>query len=123
MWEIVNNADNKLLVFENRFPFAYFCEYFGLSHLAAFGSCASNTEVPAATLDTLVTTINEQNIPCILYLEFSRMETAQQIAAATGCAKMELHSYHNVTHEDFENSVTYIDLMKRNTATLKEALS
>lgn len=119
----VDNAQNKMLVFEDRFPFAYFCDYFGLSHTAAFGSCASNTEVSAATLDTLINTIKTNNIPCVLYLEFSKMTTADRIAEQTGCAKYEFHSYHNVTQEDFDNGVTYVDLMQRNAAVLKEALS
>ena len=123
MQTVIDNAENKLLVFENRFPFTYFCEQFGLSHVAAFDGCGGNTEVSAATLDTLVQTIKSNHIPCVLYLEFSRMETADQLVAATGCTKREMHSYHNVTREDFENGVTYVDLMKRNTETLKEALS
>ncbi len=123
MQGIADVAANKMLVFEDRFPFVYFCDYFGLSHTSAFGSCGGNTEVSAATLDTLVKTIQDNNIPCILYLEFSKMTTADQIVAATGCEKREFHSYHNVTQEDFDNGVTYVDLMKRNTETLKEALS
>lgn len=123
MQEIVSNAHNKMLVFEDRFPFVYFCDYFGLSHTAAFGSCTSNTEVSAATLDTLINTIKNENIPCVLYLEFSKMTTADRIVQQTGCAKYEFHSYHNVTQEDFDNGVTYVDLMQRNTAVLKEALS
>ena len=123
MQTVVDNAARKMLVFEDRFPFAYFCDAYGLSHTAAFGSCAGNTEVSAATLNTLVKTVEENNIPCILYLEFSKMQTADTIVAATGCQKREMHSYHNVTQEDFDNGVTYVDLMKRNTETLKEALS
>ncbi len=122
MQTIVDSAKNKMLVFEDRFPFAYFCEQFGLAHTAAFGSCAGNTEVSAATLNTLVTTIKENNIPCILHLEFSKLTTAERIARETGCKILQLHSYHNVTQEDFDNGVTYVDLMKRNITTLKEAL-
>ena len=121
--DIVSTADNKMLVFEDRFPFVYFCEYFGLSHTAAFGACASNTEVSAATLDTLINTIQDKDIPCVLYLEFSKMTTADRIVTQTGCAKYELHSYHNVSQEDFDNGVTYVDLMERNILVLKEALS
>ena len=120
---VIDNAKNKLLVFENRFPFTYFCTQFGLSYIAAFDGCGGNTEVSASTLDTLVQTIRNNEISCVLYLEFSRMETADQLVAATGCEKRELHSCHNVTREDFNNGVTYVDLMKRNTETLKEALS
>ncbi len=123
MQTVIDNAKNKTLVFENRFPFTYLCTQFGLSHIAAFDGCGGNTEVSASTLDTIVQAIRTNEIPCVLYLEFSRTETADQIVAATGCTKRELHSYHNVTREDFENGVTYVDLMKRNTETLKEALS
>ncbi len=123
MQQIVDNAQNKMLVFEDRFPFVYFCEYFGLSHTAAFGSCSANTEVSAATLDTLINTIRNNHIPCVLYLEFSKMTTADRIVQQTGCAKYEFHSYHNVSQEDFDNGVTYVELMHRNAQILKEALS
>ena len=48
---------------------------------------------------------------------------ADKLADATGAKTLSLESCHNITKEDFDNNVTYIDLMRRNLENLREALS
>ena len=56
----------------------------------------------------------------ILVTELSDRQTASSIAAqVSGVTIAELHSCHNVTKEDFENGVTYFDLMERNYTVLE----
>ena len=56
-------------------------------------------------------------------LEFSDGRIAKTIADATGCEVLELHSCHNVSREDFDAGVTYLDLMQKNLESLKKAVN
>ena len=59
----------------------------------------------------------------MFYIELSSGKTADTICEATGAKKLLLHSCHNVSKEDFENGVTYLQLMENNLANIKEALN
>lgn len=48
---------------------------------------------------------------------------SRSIAEATGAEERQLNSIHNVTQKDFDAGVTYVDLMRQNVKTLKEALN
>ena len=63
----------------------------------------------------------EYQTKTIFYLELSNDKTARAAAEAIGAATCELHSGHNVTKEDFEGGVTYVDILKRNYHALREA--
>ena len=48
---------------------------------------------------------------------------ADTICESTGAKKLLFHACHNISKEDFENGVTYVELMEKNVETLQEALS
>jgi len=47
---------------------------------------------------------------------------ADTIYEATGAKKLLLHSCHNITKKDFDNGISYLDLMESNANNLVEAL-
>ncbi len=119
---IVENADSNLLVFADRFPFLYFVKEYGLCYDAAFAGCSHDTEPSAATLAELIDLVNDDRIPVIYCVEQSSRKTAQIIQESTGTAICEFHSCHNVTKEQLEAGVTYVDLMRKNIGVLEKGL-
>ena len=67
--------------------------------------------------------IKEEKIPVIFYIEFSDTTVADTICQATGAKMLLLHSCHNLTQEEFNSGVTYIELMQNNIKNLREALN
>ena len=120
--QVVDAASKKMLVFGDRFPFRYFADEFGLSYYAAFPGCSGETDASAATVAKLVKRIEENNLPAVFYVELGNHAMADSIANQTGTKALMLHSCHNVSKEDFDNGVTYVDLMKNNGEALKEGL-
>ncbi len=120
--EVVDNAARKTIVLGDRFPFRYLADAYGLDYFAAFPGCSTETEASAATVAFLIDKIKDEKIPVIFHIELSNQRMAGTIAEATGAKVLELHACHNITKEDFENGMTYLDLMKRNVDALKEAL-
>ena len=121
--EIVQNGKRNTVVFGDRFPFRYFTDRYGLEYSAAFPGCSSQTEPSAATVSYLIDKVNEEKIPVVFCIEFSNGKIADTICESTGAKKMEFHSCHNVTKQDFENGVTYLQIMNNNKNVLREALA
>lgn len=119
----VDNSERKLIVFGDRFPFRYLADEYGLSYYAAFPGCSSETEPSASTISFLINKVKEKNIPVVFTIEFSNGKVADTICEDTGAKKLELHSCHNVTQDEFDNGVTYVSLMQQNVKNLGEALS
>ncbi len=120
--EAVSAGSRKTLVFGDRFPFRYFADAYGLDYFAAFPGCSTETEASASTVAFLIDKVKEENIPAVFHIEFSNEKMADTISEATGAEKLLLHSCHNITKDDFENGITYLELMTCNVDTLKEAL-
>lgn len=119
----VLQAKRHSLVFADRFPMRYFALEYGLDCFAAFPGCASETEPSAKTVAFLIDRVREEDIPAVLYMEFSNEKMADVICEDTGCKKLPFYSAHSVTAEQFEAGMTYIDLMEINLNSLKEALN
>lgn len=119
----VDNAKNKTIVLADKFPFRYLAHEYGLDCYAAFSSCSDESEPSVSTMIKLTKKIKETNIPVVYYLEFSSTKIADTLCDETGATKLMLHSCHNVSKQDIENNVSYIDLMKQNLENLKVALN
>ncbi len=119
----VDNAKNKTIVLADKFPFRYLAHEYGLDCHAAFSSCSDESEPSVSTMIKLTKKIKENNIPVVYYLEFSSTKIADTLCDETGATKLMLHSCHNVSKQDIENNVSYIDLMKQNLENLKVALN
>ncbi|MBQ7600166.1 MAG: zinc ABC transporter substrate-binding protein [Clostridia bacterium] len=120
--EIISSASRRTIIVADRFPFKYLCEEYGLSYYAAFTGCTSNTEPSLPVIGSLVNRVREENIPVIFTTELSDRQTAEFISGETGARIMTLHSAHNVTKEEFDEGVTYAELMEQNAAALEAAL-
>lgn len=120
--EISEISENNTLIFADRFPFRYLTEEYSWNYYAAFPGCAEQTEPSIKTIMFLIDKIKEENIPYVFYREFSSHTLADTVAEETGAKTAMLHSCHNVTKQEFEAGITYIDLMTKNIEILKEAL-
>jgi len=121
--EMRENASDNLIVIGDRFPFRYLSAEYDLDYYAAFSGCSSESEPGVYTMAFLIDKILDNNSDYVFYLEMSTQRLADKLADATGAKTLSLESCHNITKEDFDNNVTYIDLMRRNLENLREALS
>lgn len=120
---ITKNGKRNTMIFGDRFPFKYFADEYHLKYYAAFPGCSSETEPSAATVAFLIDKVKEEKIPVVFTIEFSSGKIADTICESTGAKKLMMHSCHNITQEQFESGITYIELMRNNETVLKEALS
>ncbi len=121
--EVAAQGKRKNVVFGDRFPFLYFIKTYGLAYSAAFPGCSSESEPSAKTVAYLLDKVKKERIPAIFYIEFSNQKIADTICAETGAEKLLFHSCHNVTPEEMQAGITYLDLMQNNVGNLRKALN
>ena len=116
------SALRKKLVFADPFPARYFTERYGLDWVAAYPGCSGDTEANPKTVAELIEMVEDEKIPVVLHGELSDRKMADTVAEATGAEIRMFHSCHNLSKEDFQTGMSYIDIMKSNLDVLKEAL-
>lgn len=121
--DIVANASRKEIIFGDRFPLIYFVKAYGLDYFAAFPGCSSETEPSGATVAFLINKVKEDDIPVVFYLELSKGNIADTICEATGAQKLQFNACHNISKDDFEAGIGYLDLMMNNIDVLRTALN
>lgn len=121
--QLVAGSQRRTVIFADRFPVRYFVEEYGLDYYAAFPGCADEAEPSAKTVAFLIDKVRQEQTPAVFYIEFSNQKMADVICEDTGCQKLLFHSCHNVTRQQLDEGVSYLELMGGNLETLREALS
>ncbi|MCL2101955.1 MAG: metal ABC transporter substrate-binding protein, partial [Fibromonadales bacterium] len=120
--QITKSAKRKKIVVADRFPFRYLTEEYGLDYAAAFAGCSDQADASVATMAFLIKAVKKENIPYIYHVELSNQNIARAIAEQTGAKMLLLHSYHNLTKQEFESGATYLSLLKQNVENLRIGL-
>ena len=119
---LVEGAARREICFGGRFALHYFAKRYGLSYVAAYDSCSSETEPSAKAVAAITDAVTGRGIPVIYYEELVTPKVALAIASETGCRALLLHSCHNVSRSELEAGATYLSLMYQNLENLKAGL-
>ncbi|MDD3251498.1 MAG: metal ABC transporter substrate-binding protein [Lachnospiraceae bacterium] len=120
--EVSENRVRNMIVIGDKFPFRYLADEYQLDYRAAFSGCSTDTEPSAKTIAYLIDKIREEQIPVVYYLELSTHRVSEIIGEETGATPLLLHSCHNVTRQQFDAGVTYVELMRGNIESLRKGL-
>ncbi len=120
--KVIEDKKRDYIVVGDRFPFLHLACAYDFDYHAAFSGCSSSTEPSAKTISSLSALVKNENVPYIFVIEFSNEKIADSIIDGTSTKKLLLHSCHNVSKEELENGVTYIDLMTANAQNLRKAM-
>ncbi len=121
--DLFENSKGQCLVVADRFPFSYFAKDYDLTYHSAYHSCTEDSEPTPKIIARLIDTVKTENIKTVFHLEFSNKTVATAVCEDTGAIMKVLHSCHNITKEQLLSGVTYLDLMRKNYETIKEAFS
>jgi zinc transport system substrate-binding protein len=121
--DIVSTGVRNKIYFGGRFALHYFTEQYGLEHESAYDNCSSETEPNARDIAQIIDEIKENEIPVIYYEELTDPKVSRSISEDTGVEMLLFHSCHNISKDDFEKGVTYLDLMKQNAENLRKGLN
>lgn len=121
--DVVEKANRKDIVFAGRFAHLYFIKRYGLKYMAAFDTCSSEAEPSVKKVTEIIDFIKKNEIPVVYYEELSEPKIANSICEATGAKSLKFGTLHNVSKEQLEQGVTYLELMNENLQNLKQGLN
>ncbi|MBP5445645.1 MAG: zinc ABC transporter substrate-binding protein [Acholeplasmatales bacterium] len=126
--QIVDESSKKPLIFADRFPLLYFVKEFNLKYDAAFKGCESSKEANPKTIEKLTKKIIDNDVNTIFVIELSEAKIANTIVE--NCKKQgknvsvrTFYTMHNISKEDYEKGMTYLDFMRLNVESLRIALN
>lgn len=111
-------AARKTVVIADRYPFAYLFRDLGITCIAAFPGCSSETSASFETIVQLTDAVKTHGLDYIFIMEGSDGKVAEVVAAETGATVLTLHSLQVVSDPDTD----YLQVMKSNLENLKKAL-
>uniref|UniRef100_A0A831UFQ7 Zinc-binding protein n=1 Tax=Geobacter metallireducens TaxID=28232 RepID=A0A831UFQ7_GEOME len=103
------------------YAFGYLASRYGLRYESAYAVSADAEPTPAK-LAKLVKQVRSEGLKHIYTEELLDPRTAETIARETGASILTLHGAHTVSRADLDKGVTFIALMEKNLATLREGL-
>ncbi len=118
----VKNASQKTIVFGGRFAWSYFIHRYGLEYKSAYDGCSTQTEPSVKTMLDIENFIKNNGIKAVFHEELAKTDVADAIARDTGAKSLLLHTGHNVSKDDREAGVSFVEIMKNNLANLKQAI-
>ncbi len=121
----VDSAENKTLVFGDRFPFRYLAEDYGIDYYAAFAGCSAESEASFETIVFLAKKLDEMNLNYVMQIESADGRLSQSVIDASsdkGRGILTLDSMQSATSADVEDGANYYDIMQGNLIVLKTAL-
>lgn len=114
-------AKIKEIVYAGHYAFGYLAHRYGLGYLAAQG-ISPDSEPTANDLARLVEQVRTDQIQYILYEELTSSKIAETLARETNAKLLLLNAAHNLTKQQFEQGVTFFDILRSNLENLRVGL-
>lgn len=124
----LSNIDNKEIFLVGHNSMGDFADYFGLTITSLVNDIKPDHDVTPSELAKLVDAISSSKTDYVFVEELASSNFALTIKRELKEQKnrdieiLELHGYHNVTLKEYEEGVTYLDLLKRNITNIEKAL-
>ncbi|BBF42457.1 zinc ABC transporter, periplasmic-binding protein ZnuA [Lachnospiraceae bacterium KM106-2] len=120
--KIMKDKVRDSIVVGDKFPLRYLVDDYHIKYRAAFVGCSSQTEPDAKTLSYLINYVKKNNLKYVLHIENSNCKVANAITNETNTSQLEFNSLHTLTKKQLKNHDSYISIMKKNVAVLKQVL-
>lgn len=120
--ELAKTAKDKTIVFGSRYALRYFVDRYGFKAVSPYDSCSAEAEPSAKAVKDTIDYVKTHKVKVVFYEELTEPKLAKSIADEGNAKILLFHSCHNLSKEDFDKGVSYIDLMTQNYNNLKEAL-
>lgn len=122
---VTEAAENRVLLFADRYPFLYLVEDYGLTAYAAFTGCSAETEASFSMITFLAGKVDELGLQYVMVLEGSNRRLAETVISEShnsGAEILTLNSMQSVNQADINAGATYLSIMEENLEVLRTAL-
>ncbi len=121
--QVSETAQHRTIFFGGRFAMTYFVREYGFNCVSAYHDCSAESEPSISSVMKMIDEIKASGAKAVFYEELVDPKVARTIAEETKVKLLLLHSAHNISREEYENGVTYLDIMWQNVKNLEEGLN
>lgn len=121
--QVSEESARRTIFFGGRFAMTYFVREYDFDCVSAYHDCSAESEPSISSVMRMIDEIKESGAKAVYYEELADPKVASTIAEETGVKLLLLHSAHNVSRQEYESGVTYLDIMWNNVEKLKEGLN
>lgn len=114
---------HKEIVFAGHYAFGYLSKKYDIAYHSPYAGFSPDAEPSPQNIAAMIDLMKSENQKVVYYEELIDPKIARVIASETGAEMVMLHAAHNVSKEDLNNKITYIDIMKNNLEKLVKGLS
>ncbi|MBQ8331468.1 MAG: zinc ABC transporter substrate-binding protein [Clostridia bacterium] len=114
------------LIVADRFPFVYLAEDYGVSYLAAFRGCTTDTDATPDTVIRLAKGVKDWGLGAVLVTESGDPSLAQSVIRAAerdGVKILVMDSMQSVTQARIDEGESYLAVMERNLPAFRQAIA
>jgi zinc transport system substrate-binding protein len=113
----------KTILYGGHFAFGYFARRYGLDYISPYAGFSPDAEPTPKKITELIEKMKTLDSKYIFFEELLEPRVARTIAESTGAKLLLLHGAHNISKEELDKGVTYIEIMEGNLSRLKLALN
>jgi zinc transport system substrate-binding protein len=117
----LSNCESRLLVTGGHAAFGYMALHYGLEQVSVYG-LSPDAEPSPRHLAEVVSVVRENHIKTVFSEEFVNPRMAKVLSEETGTRVMILSPVGNLTTDQWQSDVNFIDIMRNNLNTLREGL-
>lgn len=121
--DLFSKVEHKTIIFGGHFVFGYLAERYGILHVSPYKGFSPDTLPTTRNLHNLINLIQTTGNKTIFYEEMINPEVAEVLAQETGAKLLPLNGAGYISKKDFDEGVTYLDLMYQNIENLKKGLN
>lgn len=118
----LSTAKHRTIMYGGHFAFGYFVKRYGLKHESPYEGFAPNAEPGPKAIGELINKLKLSGMKYIYYEELLDPKVARTIAQEAGVKLELLHGAHNVSKNELDGGVTFLDIMEDNLRKLKVGL-
>lgn len=120
--DMIKRCDKKSIICGGHFTFGYFARRYGLDYETPYKGFSPNAEPTPKAIVEVIEKLRSRGLKYIYYEELIDPKVARIISSETG-AKLELlHGAHNISKEELQNGITFVDILESDKEKLKAGL-
>jgi zinc transport system substrate-binding protein len=119
--KVLSTCKHPVIIHGGHFAFGYLAKRYSIDYRAAYGFSPDAEPLPRRLYE-LSEFIKRSNAQYIFYEELLNPRVAETIARETGAQLLKLSAAHNLSKEEMEQGVTFIDIMEQNLKNLSRGL-
>ena len=119
---VFQKVKTRTIVYGGHFAFGYFARHYGLEHVSPYTGFSPDAEPTPKRIAELIDRMKDAGATTIYFEELVDPKVAEVIADATGSEMVLLHGAHNVTTQELDAGVSYLEIMRANLKKLGKGL-